>query len=79
MLEIRYLTVLTNFIFTACNCHPSGITGEPGSDICNETTGQCDCKGNVTGRTCGVCKDGYWNLAKENPNGCQSELIIILS
>ncbi|CAB4020635.1 Hypothetical predicted protein [Paramuricea clavata] len=55
----------------ACNCDASGITGEPGSEQCDQTTGLCDCKENVTSRTCGECEDGYWNLTKANPYGCQ--------
>ena len=55
----------------ACNCDTSGITGEPGSDMCGRTEGLCACKDNVTSRTCGECKDGYWNLTKANPYGCQ--------
>ncbi|XP_028407647.1 laminin subunit alpha-like [Dendronephthya gigantea] len=55
----------------ACQCNDAGITGEPGSDLCDETTGLCECKSNVTGRTCGECKNGYWNLRKDNPYGCQ--------
>ncbi len=65
------LTFEVDLILTACNCDASGITGEPGSDRCDQTTGRCDCKANVTGRTCGECKDGFWNLTKPNPYGCQ--------
>ena len=79
ILSESVLCFLDNFahevdlIFSACDCDPSGITGEPGSDRCDQTTGRCDCKQNVTSRTCGECKDGYWNLTKDNPYGCQGE------
>ncbi|PNJ81064.1 LAMA3 isoform 13, partial [Pongo abelii] len=32
--------------------------------------GYCQCKLHVEGPTCSSCKQLYWNLDKENPNGC---------
>uniref|UniRef100_A0A8D2JD09 Laminin subunit alpha 3 n=1 Tax=Varanus komodoensis TaxID=61221 RepID=A0A8D2JD09_VARKO len=32
--------------------------------------GSCQCLQNVEGPTCSTCKPLYWNLAKENPDGC---------
>ncbi|KAJ1131226.1 hypothetical protein NDU88_009565 [Pleurodeles waltl] len=38
-----------------CQCHPIGaLTG-----MCNQTTGQCQCKSGVTGLTCNRCDQGY--------------------
>lgn len=34
--------------------------------------GSCHCKSNVKGRRCDTCKDGYWNLDDQNPDGCQN-------
>ncbi|XP_034275419.1 netrin-5 isoform X2 [Pantherophis guttatus] len=39
----------------ACQCHPIGATGA----ICNQTTGQCQCKNGVTGLTCNRCAQGF--------------------
>lgn len=39
----------------ACDCHPVGALGK----TCNQTTGQCPCKGGVTGLTCNRCAKGY--------------------
>uniref|UniRef100_A0A8U7MLM0 Laminin subunit alpha 3 n=1 Tax=Corvus moneduloides TaxID=1196302 RepID=A0A8U7MLM0_CORMO len=36
---------------------------------CNQC-GYCQCLQNVEGPTCSKCKPLYWNLAKENPEGC---------
>jgi hypothetical protein len=32
--------------------------------------GQCQCKGNVEGRTCDTCKHLHYNLSSSNSNGC---------
>ncbi|XP_019643138.1 PREDICTED: laminin subunit beta-1-like [Branchiostoma belcheri] len=53
----------------ACNCTSAGITG---NGTCHNMTGQCTCKDRVTGRTCDTCKDGFWNLTADNPQGCQA-------
>ncbi|XP_054841846.1 laminin subunit alpha-3 [Eublepharis macularius] len=33
-------------------------------------SGYCQCLQNVEGPTCSTCKPLYWNLARENPEGC---------
>ena len=38
-----------------CGCNPIGVIN---GGECNTTTGQCECKDNVIGRTCGACKPG---------------------
>lgn len=67
-----------NFIksfFPACNCDPSGSL----SELCNTDPnnsigmGQCTCKKNVEGKNCNQCKDGFYNLRIDNPEGCNSE------
>lgn len=40
-------------------------------DLCNVTTGQCNCKTNTEGRDCSECVDGTFNLQASNPFGCQ--------
>ncbi|KAL4226155.1 Laminin subunit beta-1 [Mactra antiquata] len=59
-----------------CDCDPTGaeFNGEcdnrddPELDM---VAGRCICKTYVTGRRCDMCKDGYWNLIDENPDGCE--------
>ncbi|KAL4838838.1 hypothetical protein H8958_020475 [Nasalis larvatus] len=43
-------------------CDPAGTIGS--------NLGSCPCKLHVEGPTCSICKPLYWNLDKENPNGC---------
>ncbi|XP_056188731.1 laminin subunit alpha-3 [Falco biarmicus] len=43
-------------------CDPSGSIGSH--------SGYCQCLQHVEGPTCSKCKRLYWNLAKENPEGC---------
>ncbi|XP_010181384.1 PREDICTED: laminin subunit alpha-3-like, partial [Mesitornis unicolor] len=43
-------------------CDPSGSIGSH--------SGYCQCLQHVEGPTCSKCKPLYWNLAKENPEGC---------
>ncbi|XP_009989305.1 PREDICTED: laminin subunit alpha-3, partial [Tauraco erythrolophus] len=43
-------------------CDPSGSAGSH--------SGRCQCLQHVEGPTCSKCKPLYWNLAKENPEGC---------
>lgn len=51
-----------------CACNTNGTLG--GSRVCNNVTGQCLCKTNVTGRQCNICKDQFFNLQFSNPDGC---------
>uniref|UniRef100_A0A8D0L970 Netrin-1 n=1 Tax=Sphenodon punctatus TaxID=8508 RepID=A0A8D0L970_SPHPU len=39
----------------ACQCHPIGAIGA----LCNQTSGQCQCKPGVTGLTCNRCAQGF--------------------
>uniref|UniRef100_A0A8D2MKW4 Laminin, alpha 3 n=1 Tax=Zonotrichia albicollis TaxID=44394 RepID=A0A8D2MKW4_ZONAL len=43
-------------------CDPAGSIGSH--------FGYCQCLQHVEGPTCSKCKPLYWNLAKENPEGC---------
>ncbi|XP_016022014.2 laminin subunit alpha-3 isoform X2 [Rousettus aegyptiacus] len=40
------------------------------SGTLDSSLGYCQCKLQVESPTCSICKPLYWNLAKENPNGC---------
>ena len=35
-----------------------------------QTGGQCSCKPHVTGRSCDVCEERYFNLQASNEDGC---------
>ena len=35
--------------------------------------GQCICKKNVAGARCDTCKTGFYNLQRDNPDGCQGK------
>ncbi|XP_022704300.1 laminin subunit beta-2-like isoform X2 [Varroa jacobsoni] len=52
----------------ACECDPRGIY--PGSQGCNEKTGECSCKENVTGQLCDACAPGHYGL-EEGQMGCK--------
>ncbi|BET00227.1 Laminin B (Domain IV) [Nesidiocoris tenuis] len=54
-----------------CYCDPRGTEGgeDGGPFLCNQLTGQCQCKSNVTGAKCEVCKAGYFNI--DSGKGCQ--------
>ncbi|KAM9261102.1 laminin subunit alpha-2 [Cariama cristata] len=47
-----------------CHCHINGSF----SEICDSRTGQCECKANVIGRRCDVCKPGTFGL--QSSRGC---------
>ena len=66
--------ISTLIFFAACDCN---LTGVMENSVCNETSGQCQCKFNVQGRTCDECKDTFFNLQADNSVGCQREYNII--
>ncbi|NWX11325.1 LAMA2 protein, partial [Caloenas nicobarica] len=47
-----------------CHCHINGSF----SEICDSRTGQCECKANVIGRRCDVCKPETFGL--QSSRGC---------
>ncbi|KAM4744036.1 usherin isoform 3-T3 [Anableps anableps] len=55
---------------TSCNCSDQGTvsTSAGAVSICNQNTGQCQCKPHVTGLSCDRCEFGYWNHS--HPDGC---------
>ncbi|MGH0165363.1 UNVERIFIED_CONTAM: hypothetical protein FKN15_053664 [Acipenser sinensis] len=57
---------------TACNCSPSGSVSP--SAGCGAQTGQCECLSHVTGRDCGHCETGFFNLRPGE--GCQRNHLI---
>ncbi|XP_030630730.1 laminin subunit gamma-3 [Chanos chanos] len=44
----------------SCSCNPAGTSGP--LDVCHPDTGSCLCLSHVTGRDCGQCEVGYFNL-----------------
>ncbi|CAK9302646.1 unnamed protein product [Gordionus sp. m RMFG-2023] len=53
-----------------CGCDLRGVIS--GYRDCDPHNGQCVCKANVDSRTCGECKDGFYNLERGNIFGCTS-------
>ncbi|XP_066981652.1 laminin subunit gamma-1 isoform X2 [Macrobrachium rosenbergii] len=46
-----------------CHCNVYGTVSERyGPPVCDQVTGQCQCKPHVTGLKCDQCDPGYWNL-----------------
>ena len=61
---------------SACDCDPSGSLRNGQCDDHTDqqydlVAGRCHCKTYVEGKRCDRCKDGYWNLDENNPDGCQ--------
>ncbi len=62
--------------YTACDCDPAGSEhqGECESHTDEEhglVAGRCICKRYVDGPRCDMCKNGYWNMLDDNPEGCE--------
>ncbi len=58
-------------------CDPAGSLNNAKCDPYEDKeagliAGQCHCKPLVEGQNCDRCKNGYFNLTAENPDGCQS-------
>ncbi|XP_034519634.1 laminin subunit gamma-3, partial [Ailuropoda melanoleuca] len=53
---------------TPCGCHPEGSVSE--QRACDPVTGQCPCLPHVTGRDCGRCSPGFYDL--QPGRGCRS-------
>ncbi|XP_031533075.2 laminin subunit gamma-3 isoform X2 [Vicugna pacos] len=51
-----------------CSCNPGGSVSE--QRPCDPVTGQCSCLPHVTGRGCGHCSPGFYDL--QPGRGCQS-------
>lgn len=46
-----------------CLCNADGTEETAGGPLgCNQQTGQCSCKPNVTGTHCDHCLPGYYNI-----------------
>ena len=63
-------------LFLACNCDSvGGVSGgecegknDPEAGL---LAGRCICKTNVEGQRCDRCKPGFWNLRRDDPDGCK--------
>ncbi|TRY84024.1 hypothetical protein DNTS_013565, partial [Danionella cerebrum] len=53
---------------STCECNTVGTISEVAE--CSQSTGQCHCKPNVCSGACSACKEGYFNLQKNNYFGC---------
>ncbi|XP_037816684.1 laminin subunit beta-1 [Lucilia sericata] len=64
------------YVCKPCDCSLIGSLDEGICDSVNDPengaeAGSCHCKTHVKGRRCDTCKDGFWNLVEENPDGCE--------
>ena len=72
--EARFFSLESHFFLlyrllsysAACACSDSGSNGTD----CDPRTGQCECIGNVGGRTCDRCPENFHNLS----SGCTGKL-----
>ncbi|KAK3862970.1 hypothetical protein Pcinc_031206 [Petrolisthes cinctipes] len=54
-----------------CHCNAYGTAAERyGRTICDQVTGQCQCRSHVIGLKCNKCQPGYWNLT--SGEGCDA-------
>ena len=53
----------------SCGCDTAGIVA--GSVVCDKSSGECECKENVQGRTCNQCKPNTFELSIDNEEGCE--------
>uniref|UniRef100_A0A8C0PC17 Laminin subunit alpha-3 n=1 Tax=Canis lupus familiaris TaxID=9615 RepID=A0A8C0PC17_CANLF len=51
------------------HCQGSRSVCDPAGTL-DSSLGYCQCKPHAESPSCSICKPLYWNLAKENPNGC---------
>ncbi|XP_050698804.1 laminin subunit gamma-1-like isoform X2 [Eriocheir sinensis] len=52
-----------------CYCNAYGTVAENyGPPVCDQVSGQCQCKAHVTSLKCNECEPGYWNLT--SGRGC---------
>ena len=67
------------YVCAACDCDVRGTKG--GTQSCQQEgrseggLGQCPCKDNVDLQTCSECKDEYYGLDSNNPEGCSGECV----
>ena len=65
----------------ACLCNPAGALPVPGFPLggCgsfDDGKTLCECKANVEGHICDQCKAGYYELTKDNVDGCKRKCIL---
>lgn len=57
-----------------CNCNPEGITNNGdcrrADNMDGTDSGQCGCKPLTIGRRCDQCLSGFYNISRDNLDGC---------
>lgn len=54
---IMILCIIIIIIDCGCSLH-----GSFSGSVCNDTTGQCDCRPGYSGRDCSICPEGFHNI-----------------
>lgn len=54
-------------LFLVCSCFAAGSRSD---STCDQITGKCICKENVTGQNCDQCDHEHWGLSAET-DGCE--------
>ena len=49
---------------TECTCNMDGSV----DNVCDVTTGECNCKPNIIGELCDEVEDGWWNFPTPEGN-----------
>lgn len=52
-----------------CACKTLGTVGA--SNVCNYENGQCPCKDHIGGRSCSMCKEGFYQYPTNNQDDCK--------
>lgn len=49
---------MNSHLFVGCNCDPHGSV----SELCDQVSGQCACRSEITGQRCKRCQMGFWGF-----------------
>ena len=52
-----------------CGCNQTGTQG------CNQVTGECICRTGVSGRSCEVCMEGWFNFTSSGCTSCDCDTV----
>ena len=64
--QCLFFLLLLLLLSLDCGCHSNGSL----SPVCDQTTGQCQCKPGVMGRTCDQCMPAFYGLSEVGCTAC---------